>query len=205
MKQKRLLALLLALCLVRGLPARGAKTDSAAAAPAAEAPASEAAAAPAEAPAPAEPAAQEPEAAEASAAEEPGSAVEAEPEIDCDEVFVVVHTNDVHGFIDVEPYVKAVADQYKAQYGEKNVITVSAGDVFAGGNAVAHLYNGEKIPPIMDAAGYDMMAPGNNDFNLGGDQLLVLAGMFDKTQVICGNLYAQILDENGEVVVDEDE
>jgi len=119
MKQKRLLALLLALCLVLGLTACGAKTDSAAAASAAEAPASEAAAAPAEAPAPAEPAAQEPEAAEASAAEEPGSTVEAEPEIDCDEVFVVVHTNDVHGFIDVEPYVKAVADQYKAQYGRR--------------------------------------------------------------------------------------
>ena len=211
MKQKRLLAILLALCLVLGLTACGAGTGSSAAASEAEAPASEAAAVQAEEPAAEEPAAEEPAAeepaAEESAVEEPGSAAEAEaePEIDCDEVFVVVHTNDVHGFIDVEPYVKAVADDYKAQYGEKNVITVSAGDVFAGGNAVAHLYNGEKIPPIMDAAGYDMMAPGNNDFNLGGDQLLVLAGMFEKTQVICGNLYAQILDENGEVVVDEDE
>ena len=137
---------------------------------------------------------------EASAAEpeEP-----AEPEIDCDEVFVVVHTNDVHGFIDIEPYVKAVADEYKAKYGDQNVVTVSAGDVFAGGNAVAHLYNGETIPPIMDAVGYDLLAPGNNDFNLGGDQLLVLAGMFDRTQVICANLFTQILDENDEVVVDE--
>lgn len=128
-----------------------------------------------------------------------------EPEIDCDEVFVVVHTNDVHGFIDIEPYVKAVADSYKEQYGEQNVITVSAGDVFAGGNAVAHLYNGETIPPIMDAAGYDLLAPGNNDFNLGGDQLLVLGGMFENTAVVCANLFEQVLDENGEVVVDEDE
>lgn len=128
-----------------------------------------------------------------------------EPEIDCDEVFVVVHTNDVHGFIDIEPYVKAVADSYKEQYGEQNVITVSAGDVFAGGNAVAHLYNGETIPPIMDAAGYDLLAPGNNDFNLGGDQLLALGGMFENTAVVCANLFEQVLDENGEVVVDEDE
>ena len=60
-----------------------------------------------------------------------------------DEVFVIVHTNDVHGFIDVEPYVKAVADDMKSEYGNGNVITVSAGDVFSGGNAVAHLYNGE--------------------------------------------------------------
>ena len=67
---------------------------------------------------------------------------EAEDQHDYDEVFVIVHTNDVHGFIDVEPYVKAVADDMKAEYGDGNVITVSAGDVFSGGNAVAHLYNG---------------------------------------------------------------
>ena len=84
---------------------------------------------------------------------------------DCDEVFVIVHTNDVHGYIEVEPYVKAVADEMRAEYGNSNVITVSAGDVFSGGNAVAHLYNGETIPPIMDAAGYDALVPGNNDFN----------------------------------------
>ena len=123
---------------------------------------------------------------------------------DYDEVFVIVHTNDVHGFIDVEPYVKAVADDMKEQYGERNVITVSAGDVFAGGNAVAHLYNGETIPPIMDAAGYDILAPGNNDFNLGGDQLLVLTGMFDHTKTLCANLFEQVQDENGELVLDED-
>ncbi len=57
---------------------------------------------------------------------------------DCDEVFVIVHTNDVHGYIEVEPYVKAVADEMRAEYGNSNVITVSAGDVFSGGNAVAH-------------------------------------------------------------------
>ena len=122
---------------------------------------------------------------------------------DYDEVFVIVHTNDVHGFIDVEPYVKAVADDMKAQYGENNVVTVSAGDVFSGGNAVAHLYNGETIPPIMEAAGYDILAPGNNDLFLGRDQLLVLAGMFDHTKVLCANLFEQALDENGEPVLDE--
>jgi len=121
-----------------------------------------------------------------------------------DEVLVVVHTNDVHGFIDVEPYVKAVADDVKTRYGEQNVLTVSAGDVFSGGNAVAHLYNGETIPPIMEAAGYDILAPGNNDLVLGKDQLLALAGMFDHTKVLCANLFEQAQDEKGEAVVDED-
>ena len=123
---------------------------------------------------------------------------------DYDEVFVIVHTNDVHGFINIEPYVKAVSDDMKAEYGSGNVITVSAGDVFSGGNAVAHLYKGETIPPIMDAAGYDILVPGNNDFNLGGDQLLALADMFDHTTVLCANLFGQVLDANGAVVVDED-
>ena len=123
---------------------------------------------------------------------------------DYDEVFVIVHTNDVHGFINIEPYVKAVSDDMKAEYGSGNVITVSAGDVFSGGNAVAHLYKGETIPPIMDAAGYDILVPGNNDFNLGGDQLLALADMFDHTTVLCANLFRQVLDAKGAVVVDED-
>ena len=123
---------------------------------------------------------------------------------DYDEVFVIVHTNDVHGFIDVEPYVKAVADDMKARYGEKNVITVSAGDVFSGDNAVAHLYNGEAIPPVMDAAGYDILVPGNNDMIVGKDQLRALAGMFSHTGILCANLFEQVSDENGEVVTDED-
>ena len=122
---------------------------------------------------------------------------------DYDEVFVIVHTNDVHGFIDVEPYVKAVADDMKTEYGNRNVITVSAGDVFSGGNAVAHLYNGETIPPIMDAAGYDILVPGNNDVFSGMDQLLALAGMFGHTTVLCANLYRQMVNEDGEVIVDE--
>ena len=131
-------------------------------------------------------------------------AAEEAPEPECDEVLVIVHTNDVHGFIDVEPYVKAVADEMKAQYGEKNVLTISAGDVFTGGNAVAHLYNGETIPPIMDAAGYDVFVPGNNDFHFDDDQPEDLAKMFEHTKVLCGNAWHRTFDENGEAVTDEE-
>ena len=122
---------------------------------------------------------------------------------DYDEVFVVVHTNDVHGYIDVEPYVKAVADDMKAQYGEKNVITVSAGDVFAGGNAVAELFNGETIPPIMDAAGYDMMTVGNNDLRLLTTQPKDVTEMFEHTKVLAANLFEQVLDDSGAIASDE--
>ena len=133
------------------------------------------------------------EEAPASTAEETPEEISAvssvEEEAPYDEVFAIVHTNDVHGFIELEPYVKAVADSLKAEYGEQNVITVSAGDVFAGGNAVAHLYKGELIPPVMDAAGYDILVPGNNDFNLGGDTLVELGYAAEHMKTICANLY----------------
>ena len=137
--------------------------------------------------------------AEASAEETPAEApAEEEP---YDEVFAVVHTNDVHGYIELEPYVKAVADELKTQYGEANVITVSAGDIYAGGNAVAHLYKGELIPPVMDAAGYDLLVPGNNDFNLGHDVLMSLTESAAHVKTICANLYEKLEDgTSGETV-----
>ena len=79
------------------------------------------------------------------------------------ETIMLVHTNDVHGVVGVEPYVRAVADSYRQEYGEKNVLTLSAGDVFSGGNAIAHMTDGEAIVDIMNAAGYDAMTAGNND------------------------------------------
>lgn len=79
------------------------------------------------------------------------------------ETVVFVHTNDVHGHLSIEPYVKTVADSFKERYGSQNVLTVSAGDIFAGGETVAHMTNGESVVEVMNAAGYDAAAVGNND------------------------------------------
>lgn len=119
-----------------------------------------------------------------------------------DEVFVVIHTNDVHGYVDIEPYVKSVADGYKAVYGEKNVITLSSGDVFSAGHAFAGKYKGELIPGVMDAAGYDVLVPGNNDFDFGAEGIMKLSGMFTHTQVIAANMGGLDADGNptGEAV-----
>lgn len=105
-----------------------------------------------------------------------------------DEAFTVIHTNDVHGHIENEAYVKPLADSFKINDGDDNVITVSAGDIFAGGQAVAHYYNGEKIPAIMSAAGYDLYTPGNNDFafdTVGPTQLVALAELFAEGGGVC--------------------
>lgn len=81
---------------------------------------------------------------------------------DYDEVVAIVHTNDVHGYIDVEPYVKGLKTQLEASGDYSLVLAVNAGDVYAGGYAAAHMYDGEFIPAIMDKV-YDYMAWGNND------------------------------------------
>jgi len=108
---------------------------------------------------------------------------------DYDEVIAIVHTNDVHGHLDVEPYVKGFADELKDSGEYSLVLTVSAGDIYGGGEAVAGSYDGELIPAIMDGI-YDVIAPGNNDFGSSGvvRQNILLSHLFDHTQTICANI-----------------
>lgn len=111
---------------------------------------------------------------------------------DYDEVIAVVHTNDVHGHLEVEPYVKGFADALKASGDYSLVLTVSAGDVYGGGEAVAGSYNGEFIPAIMDEV-YDVLVPGNNDFGSTGvvRQNRMLSALYENTQTICANIKAK--------------
>ena len=111
---------------------------------------------------------------------------------DWDEVIAVVHTNDVHGHIEVEPYVKGYADSLKASGKYSLVLTVSAGDIYGGGEAVAGSYNGEFIPAIMDGV-YDVIAPGNNDFGSTGvvRQNELLAALYEHSRTLCANVEAK--------------
>ena len=108
---------------------------------------------------------------------------------DYDEVIAVVHTNDVHGHLEVEPYVKGFADSLKASGDYSLVLTVSAGDIYGGGEAVAGAYNGEMIPALVDRV-YDVIAPGNNDYTITGcvRQNLVLTALYEHTQTLCANV-----------------
>lgn len=81
---------------------------------------------------------------------------------DYDEVVAIVHTNDVHGYLDVEPYVKGFKTQLEESGKYSLVLAVNAGDDYAGGYAAAHIYDGEYIPAVM-AKTYDFMTWGNND------------------------------------------
>ena len=106
---------------------------------------------------------------------------------DYDEVVAIVHTNDVHGHIEVEPYVKGLADELKASGEYSLVLTISAGDVYSGGEAVAGSYKGELIPAIVDKV-YDVIVPGNNDVGpIGAIQEVFLTHLYDHTVVLCAN------------------
>lgn len=81
---------------------------------------------------------------------------------DYDEAVAIVHTNDTHGFLSNEPYVKGLKTQLEQSGQYSLVLAVSGGDLFAGGYAAAHVYEGEYIPYIMSDI-YDYMTWGNND------------------------------------------
>lgn len=104
----------------------------------------------------------------------------------------ILGTNDIHSHYAETPdrvpegetattgkigYAKISA--YKKQLEEAGpVLLVDAGDT-THGQVFATLLQGESIIMLMEAAGYDAMAPGNHDFNYGKDQLLNLAYMAD--------------------------
>jgi|GEM_PF-690535 len=79
---------------------------------------------------------------------------------DSDFKLTLVHTNDVHSNVDIEPYVKGYADALKAK-GE-NVVLISAGDAFAG-TSFASLSEGQDVATVMNMVGYEMMAIGNHE------------------------------------------
>ena len=110
-----------------------------------------------------------------------------DPEPGNKEVIAIIHTNDVHGHIEVEPYVKGLADEMKASGDYSLVLTVSGGDVYAGGNAVADYYKGELIPQIQDQI-YDVIVPGNNDFPTGVAGNALLTALYEHTKTICTNI-----------------
>lgn len=81
-----------------------------------------------------------------------------------DHVLTIVHTNDVHSYVDVLPYVKGLADQLKADDGDANeTLVISAGDDFAG-TAFASLSAGQDVAEAMNLTAYDMFTVGNHEY-----------------------------------------
>jgi 5'-nucleotidase/UDP-sugar diphosphatase len=72
----------------------------------------------------------------------------------------IVHTNDIHSNVAVEPYVKGYVDSLKAD--NKPVILVSAGDAFDG-TPFATLSKGMDVVTVMNMTGYEVFTMGNHE------------------------------------------
>jgi len=107
----------------------------------------------------------------------------------------IIHTNDTHsrvldtdgglGFAKISTIIK----EKKAE--NPNTLVLDAGDTLHG-MPIINISKGENAVKILDAAGYDFMAPGNHDFNYGQERLLELKDMA-KFKMLSAN----ILDKDG--------
>lgn len=105
---------------------------------------------------------------------------------------VILHSNDVHGAIAGYANMAALAAEYEAK--GANVIVADAGD-FSQGALSVNASKGAEAVNLMNAVGYDIVTPGNHEFDFGYAQLAenLKDAEFD---VVCCN----ILDADGNAV-----
>ena len=87
---------------------------------------------------------------------------------------VILHTNDTHGYMQATDTclgIGAVA-QLKKDYQQQgyDVLLMDAGD-YLQGSSFANFTQGESVVEVMNAAGYDVAALGNHEFDYGSDVL----------------------------------
>ena len=91
----------------------------------------------------------------------------------------IVHINDVHGTLKFNEgsgqigysRLKTRIDELKAE--NPNLLLINAGDTLHG-DVDVNLSNGQIMVDMMNLMGFDVMVPGNHDFNYGYDRLLEL-------------------------------
>ena len=97
---------------------------------------------------------------------------------------VILHTNDVHGSIELYAKVAAMQGDYEAQGAQ--VILADAGD-YSQGTVYVSVKKGKDAVTMMNAAGYDVATIGNHEFDYGYAQLKsnLNSAAFD---VVCANV-----------------
>ena len=97
---------------------------------------------------------------------------------------VILHTNDVHGSIELYAKVAAMKDDYEAQGAQ--VILADAGD-YSQGTVYVSVNKGKDAVTMMNAAGYDVATIGNHEFDYGYAQLKTNLESA-KFEVVCANV-----------------
>ena len=103
----------------------------------------------------------------------------------------ILHTNDTHGYIYPDQFNKDMLgiDKIAAiKAATHNAILVDAGDTLHG-LPIANYSQGKDIIELMQAAGYNVMVPGNHDFNYGSRQLKNLSENSSSLKIISSNIY----------------
>lgn len=94
----------------------------------------------------------------------------------------IVHTNDTHARVEssdsIIGFAKISTKVNELREANPNLLLIDAGDVFHG-QTIATLVRGESIAKILNAMKYDVVVPGNHDFNYGQERLLELKDMLD--------------------------
>ena len=94
----------------------------------------------------------------------------------------IVHTNDTHARIEsgnnIIGFAKISTKVTELRAANPNLLLVDVGDTFHG-QTIATLVEGESVVKVMNAMKYDVMVPGNHDFNYGKDRLLEIRDMLD--------------------------
>ncbi len=109
----------------------------------------------------------------------------------------IVHTNDIHSRVSAGLGYAKVAAKIKAlKEANPNVLVVDAGDTLHG-QTFATISKGESIVKIMNSIGYDVMTPGNHDFNYGQDRLLELKELMNFDLIT-----ANVVKEDGSMLLE---
>ncbi len=105
---------------------------------------------------------------------------------------VILHTNDMHGRIDQLPCLSSMIKEIKAKH--KNVILVTAGDLFSG-NPIVDKYPEKGYPMIdlMNDVGFDVSTLGNHEFDY-GPQILAKRIKEAKFPFIVSNMESTLTD-----------
>jgi len=97
---------------------------------------------------------------------------------------VILHTNDVHGGYDKGMGYAGLA-AYKTDLAKTDYVTlVDAGD-FSQGSTMATLSSGEYLVDLMNAVGYDIVVPGNHEFDYGMAQAKKNLGALTAKVISC--------------------
>ncbi|HOK41056.1 MAG TPA: bifunctional UDP-sugar hydrolase/5'-nucleotidase [bacterium] len=122
----------------------------------------------------------------------------------------ILHTNDIHGNIGISKAeyvnpdfppttgnlasIKTIIKNFNKYINADEYILVDAGDFFQG-TTIGNLSRGEAVIEVFNMVGYDLIVPGNHDFDFGFENLKELINK-SKVPFICCN----VVDENNNLI-----